>query len=344
MRHVMFNYGKYMYQCTADSWLQLARQVAYDGTTVSPRNKPTRELLGVNLKFNDPRRNYIDPPGRKLNLPFAIQEFVDHMLGSNPGHSLLFNSRMMQFINKTSGRYDGGYGSRIWPDKADETTNQFVRCLNELKADPGSRRAVMTIHDPCHENFDGVDVACTLSLQFIKRDNKLHLITTMRSEDVYLGFCYDTYEFQLMQLAMADLLSCEPGSYSHNVGSLHLYETDMARLGAVTEGTPKPSMLSGQAPFSLKTFAQMKQELKYIDFISTALIVRSLDKRLPESDADDIWDAALSISSPYLAQCAVVIGAEVFRRFNMTDDAKLMTQALQGEFSGYFKERHPDAF
>ena len=42
--------------------------------------------------------------------------------------------------------------------------------------------------------------------KFLIRDNKLNMITTMRSNDIYLGFTYDVFIFTLMQEILANEL------------------------------------------------------------------------------------------------------------------------------------------
>jgi len=216
---------------THDSWIEIANLVSKQ-QVVTARGLSFHELLNARLTFLNPTRNYINPYYRSLNLPFALANFVDIMVGVNPGISIYFNSRIKEFLNEQH-TFDGSYGSRMYGITSSGQSlygNQFVRCYEQLKRDPYTRQAVMIFHNPAFENYEGKDIACTLSLQFIYRDGKLNLITTMRSNDVYLGFCYDTMAFQMMQLTMASLLDFNVGEYIHNVASLHLYVTDISKL------------------------------------------------------------------------------------------------------------------
>jgi thymidylate synthase len=48
--------------------------------------------------------------------------------------------------------------------------------------------------------------------------------TTMRSQDLWLGFCYDLFTATLLQELLAGWLEVPVGEYHHHVDSLHLYD------------------------------------------------------------------------------------------------------------------------
>jgi thymidylate synthase len=60
------------------------------------------------------------------------------------------------------------------------------------------------------------------------RDDALHMLTSMRSNDVSLGFPHDVFCFTMIQEIIAADLSVQVGTYKHAVGSLHLYEEKAA--------------------------------------------------------------------------------------------------------------------
>ena len=73
------------------------------------------------------------------------------------------------------------------------------------------------------------DLNCTVCLQFIVRDEKLYCTTYMRSNDLWLGFPYDVFQFTCIQIRMAMELGLDIGSYTHIAGSLHIYERDFEK-------------------------------------------------------------------------------------------------------------------
>ena len=53
-------------------------------------------------------------------------------------------------------------------------------------------------------NFQHKDIPCTVSLQFLIRENKLHLFVNMRSNDVFLGLPHDIFCFTMIQEIIAN--------------------------------------------------------------------------------------------------------------------------------------------
>lgn len=69
-----------------------------------------------------------------------------------------------------------------------------------------------------------------VSMQFLIREGKLNLIVCMRSNDIYLGFPYDIFNFSMFQEYIAGKLGVKLGEYIHVVGSLHYYKKMRRRL------------------------------------------------------------------------------------------------------------------
>ena len=61
------------------------------------------------------------------------------------------------------------------------------------------------------------------------------MIGTMRSNDILWGFPYDVNGFTLIQKAIASILGVELGTYIHNVGSLHAYESTFDSIKSYIE-------------------------------------------------------------------------------------------------------------
>ena len=84
----------------------------------------------------------------------------------------------------------------------------------------------LPIYEP--RDIDGArkEVPCTIGLQFLVRAGRLHVIASMRSNDAVKGFAHDVFAFTMIQELVARTLDMDVGSYVHDVGSLHLYESD----------------------------------------------------------------------------------------------------------------------
>jgi thymidylate synthase len=109
-----------------------------------------------------------------------------------------------------------------------------------LKEDQDSRQAVLTIW---RENpIASRDVPCTLSMQFFLRKASgelfLHCITNMRSNDIWLGTPYDSFNFSAISFYIALFLNkegikCKLGKLTINAGSRHLYEVNLIKAQEV---------------------------------------------------------------------------------------------------------------
>lgn len=212
------------------SYHDLVRTVLEEGNEVSPRGLTTYELLDFSLELTDPRRSLPVHVGRDLNTKIGAIEALQLMGGFiDPQAMLRASSAFKQFMD--GGTFHGGYGQR--------TRGQMLAVLEKLKTDPSTRQAVVTLWDPVHDLFTpGMhDYPCTVALQFMVRDDRLVMLTHMRSNDVWRGLAYDLFVFTQLQQAVAAHLAYDIGSYFHHVSSLHMYETDAEAAARMLEDT-----------------------------------------------------------------------------------------------------------
>lgn len=198
------------------------RYVLKHGNETSPRGMLTREILGAQIRLTDPRLNILDSTARGLNYRFQIAEWLWIMLGQNDTGITTFNRNLMKFSDDSE-RFAGAYGPKL--------IDQLSYVVEVLTEDPDSRQAIVNIWR--ERPRASVDVPCTLSFQFLIRDKALHMVTTMRSNDVYLGLPYDLFTFTMLQNYLSYVLNVNIGTYIHNVGSLHLYEQHFEKAGQI---------------------------------------------------------------------------------------------------------------
>lgn len=190
------------------------------GEQICPSQGPCRELTGVMLEINDPRSRLSRTETR--GKPFScLGELCWYLAQSNQVH---FISYYVPYEEYADGEIVlGGYGPRLFNWKGQ---NQIENVIALLRKKPSSRQAVIQL-------FEAGDIAqqtnstpCTCTLQFLIRNNYLHMITYMRSNDVFLGLPHDIFCFTMLQEIIARSLAVEVGIYKHTVGSLHLYDRD----------------------------------------------------------------------------------------------------------------------
>jgi thymidylate synthase len=209
--------------------------VLASGKRVAPRGMPTVEVLGASLRLTDPRRRLVDaPPARVLNPAFAAAEAVWILSGSDAPWIYEYNRRLAEYTDH--GRLMGAYGPRLrrWHG----ITDQLGRVRELLLTDPDSRRAVVQLFDPDTDFAGYKDVPCTLGYRFFLRDGLLHMHTTMRSQDLWLGFGYDIFTATIVQEILAGWLGAGLGDYCHQVDSLHLYQRDLAAARRLPAAVP----------------------------------------------------------------------------------------------------------
>lgn len=111
------------------------------------------------------------------------------------------------------------------------TVDQLKFVIDMLKKDINSRQALITIHDPAKDTFDGSgnlkvtkDMPCCRTLQFMVVDGKLNCTLTIRSNDVIWGFsAVNVFNFTWMQEYIANIIGVPVGKYYHFVNNLHYY-------------------------------------------------------------------------------------------------------------------------
>jgi thymidylate synthase len=103
--------------------------------------------------------------------------------------------------------------------------NQVTNVISLLRNRSTSRRAVIQLFDASDLASQHKEVPCTCILQFMVRDRRLLLFTSMRSNDAYFGLAHDIFAFTMLQELMARSVGVDVGFYRHFIGSLHLYDT-----------------------------------------------------------------------------------------------------------------------
>ncbi len=191
------------------------------------------ETLGYQGTLVSPDYNFVLNPRRKLDPVYAAAEFIWYLSGERDITRIVAYAKRYGDFAEGSTAW-GAYGWRWHNDPAfvaenqDGPEDQLLAVIRLLREKPETRQAVMTMWnagDLPHAIEGGhKDMPCTLSLQFLLREDKVHLVTTMRSQDVWLGFPYDVFCFTCLQRLVAAACGKAIGTYVHQIGTLHLYQ------------------------------------------------------------------------------------------------------------------------
>lgn len=202
---------------TPEAWGELVELLMGEPERES-RAGDMRELRTVTVRSDDPRERWLVRDG-DWNLAFQLQEMFAYWMGLNPGHVERYGN-MDRWLDD-DGRLPGSaYGDRM---RHSAGHDQLGRAEAQIRDSPGTRRAVVQVHQAAEEDWDSNDVSCTSHLHFLARDGELHCKASLRSQDVFWGYCYDAANNQWLQEALAGRLGLELGEYHHVMDSAHLY-------------------------------------------------------------------------------------------------------------------------
>jgi thymidylate synthase len=210
---------------------QLDRCYQYQTAT---RGNTAREILNASFTVRDPvaRTPYL--AARKANIVFNHAEALWYLSGRDDLAMIAHYAPRLRGFSADGHRLTGtAYGPRLFgPGPAG--TSQFERVIALLRADPGTKRAVMLVMQP-GELADPAnpDVACTLALHLLLRGGGLHMAVHMRANDALAGLLCDAFSFTFIQEHAARILGVPVGTYTHHAGSMHVNVPDLPRVRAI---------------------------------------------------------------------------------------------------------------
>jgi len=185
----------------------------------------TKAMFNVGFYINNPADNHIDTWYRDWNLKYAEAEWEWYLSGSPYVEELgnLYGKvpAIWERMADNNGLVNSNYGYQ-W-----ERGYQLDKVVQQLKDNPNTRKAAISIYDGKEINKYSKDTPCTYAVQFTVVNNRLQMCVTMRSNDLWFGFCNDQYCFSELMKVVAQRTGYELGSYFHFAHNLHLYERDL---------------------------------------------------------------------------------------------------------------------
>lgn len=292
-----------------DLMYQILKKLVRVSTINTARRGSTREIVGVLLRLRNPRYrlSLTETKGKPFS---ALGELLWYLKKSNK----------LEFIEYYIGKYKeespdgkiiyGAYGPRLFNLRGQ---NQIKNITKLLRTNPSSRRAVIQLFDAQDlKKIDRKEIPCTCTLQFFIRNKKLHMVTTMRSNDVFLGLPHDIFTFTMIQEILARDLGVNLGSYSHFVGSLHLYDRNFkdARKylneGVQSTEFPMPPMPKGNPWPKVRNLIEIESKIrsdKSVDFnvlgtywadLARLLFIHALCRKRKHPEAKKVKDLMYS--------------------------------------------------
>ncbi len=204
-------------------------RIATEGARITSTGGRNTEIWGVSLVLTNPlaRVSRSETRGKVFS---PLGELCWYLSGSDAYSAIEYY--VEPYPNRLpDGRVFGAYGPRLREKAGVDQVEQVITMLNRK---PESRRAVIQIFDSADNLHpdQSLQPPCTCTLQFLVRDGALHLVAYMRSNDVIRGMTHDVFCFTMLQELVARSLDRPLGTYTHMVGSLHVYDSDAAEAQA----------------------------------------------------------------------------------------------------------------
>jgi len=181
----------------------------------------TKALFNVGFYMTDPKDRKIINRERKWNKEYAEAEWQWYLSG-DPHVSTLGDiygkvPEIWKRMADHKGYVNSNYGYQ-W-----ERNRQLDNVVELLSEKPDTRQACISIFDGKERDEYAFDTPCTYAIQFTIVNNRLDMCVTMRSNDLWYGFCNDQYQFSKLQEMVSKRLEIETGVYYHFAHNMHLY-------------------------------------------------------------------------------------------------------------------------
>ena len=188
----------------------------------------TEALFNVGFYIENPISNLIKDEDRNWKWDYAEAEWQWYLSGDRNIKKLgeLYGKvpEIWKRMADENGNVNSNYG---WQWKRED---QLESIIYQLKNNPKTRQAAISIYDAkeCKDYVN--DTPCTYAVQFTIVGQKLNMCVTMRSNDLWYGFCNDQYCFSKLQELVATETGLLMGSYYHFAHNLHLYHNTIEKL------------------------------------------------------------------------------------------------------------------
>ena len=181
----------------------------------------TKTLFNIGFTLIEPRARRITNEMRSWKEDYAEAEWQWYLSGDRNTAKLgeLYGKvpEIWKRMADGKGNVNSNYGYQ-W-----KRNDQIGYVINLLKNEPDTRQATISIYDGKEHDKFSTDTPCTYAVQFTNVENRLNMCVTMRSNDLWYGFCNDQYQFSMLQEMMSNKLRVETGAYYHFAHNMHLY-------------------------------------------------------------------------------------------------------------------------
>lgn len=228
-----------LYQDFSEAQNEIRRDLAELGIEVHPETMQdkyvadnpdfnTRELYNYDYSVLNPAYTLIEG----VHADWVSTEWEDRLSGYlNPGRAWGLRPEVWEQFLEDKGQL-GGVKHRGFSYTYSERMggHHIDLLIDELKKHPNSRQLWLPVWDrQIDENRRGERrVPCSLGYWFVNREDRLHITYMMRSCDFATHWANDVCLASILLHHIAREAGLKVGSFTHFVGSLHVYAKDVA--------------------------------------------------------------------------------------------------------------------
>lgn len=232
------------------------------GEKSSPRGMPTRELRSLVIQIEKPHERFLKLSN--LNYPLIFLKQLLSIVGKEDSSAISFYETLLE-----DGTHSAAY---IYNDLYTSQTRKYLENIFLLlRKDPHSRQAIYPV---LASSTNSSQLPITVSVQFFVRCSALHTTVYIRSNDIWKGLITDMHFLTFLQEILAAWLEVEIGTYTHIIGSAHIYEESFPAIQELLETSESIPIFSPPNLFLAKydeTFEQIshvlenEKKLRYFD-------------------------------------------------------------------------------
>lgn len=223
-------------------YLELMRHVRDHGTRKQDRTGTgTLSVFGHQMRFNL-AEGFPTVTTKKLHFRSIIFELLWFLRGDT-NTQYLHEHGVSIWDEWASPKGDlgpvYGYQWRSWPAPDGRHIDQISKVLDQLKANPDSRRLIVSAWNvadldrmalqPCHAFF-----------QFYVADDRLSCQLYQRSADIFLGVPFNICSYALLTHMVAQQAGLRPGEFIWTGGDCHLYLNHLEQVEEQLSRQPYP--------------------------------------------------------------------------------------------------------
>lgn len=117
--------------------------------------------------------------------------------------------------------------------------DQLTNVIETAKKDPNNRRLIVSAWNPVNQPKMALP-PCHIMHQILIHNDKLHLIWTQRSCDMFLGIPYNIASYAMLLLLYAKELGYKPGVLRGELHDVHIYENHIDQVKEQLKRKPYP--------------------------------------------------------------------------------------------------------